>query len=169
MWHNYTKYNIFGFGYGQFQSYGSSGDGKTDADYDVKVTLAQNRQEITVDGVSKWTTGQTTTNINPSDNINTGYNLYLFAMNQDGSPTYAGKARLYYLKLYQGDSDGSNMKLVRNLKPVRLSNDAVVLWDFVEKKAYRPQLVSSPGTYTTFTSVGPDGEAIRDGLVIILR
>ena len=169
MWHNYTKYNIFGFGYGQFQSYGSSGDGKTDADYDVKVTLAQNRQEITVDGVSKWTTGQTTTNINPSDNINTGYNLYLFAMNQDGSPTYAGKARLYYLKLYQGDSDGSNMKLVRNLKPVRLSNDVVVLWDFVEKKAYRPQLVSSPGTYTTFTSVGPDGEAIRDGLVIILR
>ena len=169
MWHNYTKYNIFGFGYGQFQSYGSSGDGKTDADYDVKVTLAQNRQEITVDGVSKWTTGQTTTNINPSDNINTGYNLYLFAMNQDGSPTYAGKARLYYLKLYQGDSDGSNMKLVRNLKPVRLSNDVVVLWDFVEKKAYRPQLVSSPGTYTTFTSVGADGEAIRDGLVIILR
>ena len=169
MWHNYTKYNIFGFGYGQFQSYGSSGDGKTDADYDVKVTLAQNRQEITVDGVSKWTTGQTTTNINPSDNINTGYNLYLFAMNQDGSPIYAGKARLYYLKLYQGDSDGSNMKLVRNLKPVRLSNDAVVLWDFVEKKTYRPQLVSSPGTYTTFTSVGPDGEAIRDGLVIILR
>ena len=169
MWHNYTKYNIFGFGYGQFQSYGSSGDGKTDADYDVKVTLAQNRQEITVDGVSKWTTGQDTTYINPSDNINTGYNLYLFAMNQDGSPIYAGKARLYYLKLYQGDSDGSNMKLVRNLKPVRLSNDAVVLWDFVEKKAYRPQLVSSPGTYTTFTSVGADGEAIRDGLVIILR
>ena len=169
MWHNYTKHNIFGFGYGQFQSYGSSGDGKTDADYDVKVTLAQNRQEITVNGVSKWTTGQDTTYINPSDNINTGYNLYLFAMNQDGSPTYAGKARLYYLKLYQGDSDGSNMKLVRNLKPVRLSNDVVVLWDFVEKKAYRPQLVSSPGTYTTFTSVGADGEAIRDGLVIILR
>ena len=122
-----------------------------------------------MNGVSKWTTGQATTYINPSDNINTGYNLYLFAMNQDGSPTYAGKARLYYLKLYQGDSDGSNMKLVRNLKPVRLSNDVVVLWDFVEKKAYRPQLVSSPGTYTTFTSVGPDGEAIRDGLVIILR
>ena len=169
MWHNYTKHDIFGFGYGQFQSYGSSGDGKTDADYDVKVTLAQNRQEITVNGVSKWTTGQDTTYINPSDNINTGYNLYLFAMNQDGSPTYAGKARLYYLKLYQGDSDGSNMKLVRNLKPVRLSNDVVVLWDFVEKKAYRPQLVSSPGTYTTFTSVGADGEAIRNGVVIILR
>jgi hypothetical protein len=39
----------------------------------------------------------------------------------------------------------------------------------VEKKAYRPQLVSSPGNYTTFTSVGADGEAIRDGLMIILR
>jgi hypothetical protein len=61
------------------------------------------------------------------------------------------------------------MKLVRNLKPVRLSNDVVVLWDFVEKKVYRPQLVSSPGKYTTFTSVGADGEAIRDDLMIILR
>ena len=122
-----------------------------------------------MDGVSKWTTGQTTTYINPSDNINTGYNLYLFAMNQDGSPTYAGQARLYYLKLYQGNSDGSNMKLVRNLKPVRLTNGLVVLWDFVEKKAYLPQLVSAPGTYAQFPVVGPDGEAIRDGLMIVVR
>jgi hypothetical protein len=44
-----------------------------------------------------------------------------------------------------------------------------VLWDFVEKKAYLPQLVSAPGTYAQFPVVGPDGEAIRDGLVIILR
>ena len=164
--HNGANNNVFYIGYGKAQSFSPCA---INTDYTVQSELSVGRQEVTVDGVSKWTTGQTTTYINPSDNINTGYNLYLFAMNQDGSPTYAGKARLYYLKLYQGDSDGSNMKLVRNLKPVRLSNDVVVLWDFVEKKAYRPQLVSSPGTYTTFTSVGADGEAIRDGLMIILR
>ena len=164
--HNGANNNVFYIGYGKAQSFSPCA---INTDYTVQSELSVGRQEVTVDGVSKWTTGQATTYINPSDNINTGYNLYLFAMNQDGSPTYAGKARLYYLKLYQGDSDGSNMKLVRNLKPVRLSNDVVVLWDFVEKKAYRPQLVSSPGTYTTFTSVGADGEAIRDGLVIILR
>lgn len=164
--HNGSNNNVFYIGYGKAQSFSPCA---INTDYTVQSELSVGRQEVTVDGVSKWTTGQTTTYINPSDNINTGYNLYLFAMNQDGSPTYAGQARLYYLKLYQGDSDGSNMKLVRNLKPVRLSNDVVVLWDFVEKKAYRPQLVSSPGTYTTFTSVGADGEAIRDGLVIILR
>ena len=164
--HNGANNNIFYIGYGKAQSFSPCA---INTDYTVQSELSVGRQEVTVDGVSKWTTGQTTTYINPSDNINTGYNLYLFAMNQDGSPTYAGQARLYYLKLYQGDSDGSNMKLVRNLKPVRLSNDVVVLWDFVEKKAYRPQLVSSPGTYTTFTSVGADGEAIRHGLMIVVR
>jgi hypothetical protein len=122
---------------------------------------------VTVNGTT-WTQSDFTA-VDASATIDSGLNLHLFAQNKDGSPASAGKARLYYLKLYQGNADGSNMKLVRNLKPVRLSNDVVVLWDFVEKKAYRPQLVSSPGTYTTFTSVGADGEAIRDGLVIILR
>ncbi len=164
--HNGANNNVFYIGYGKAQSFSPCA---INTDYTVQSELSVGRQEVTVDGVSKWTTGQDTTHINPSDNINTGYNLYLFAMNQDGSPTYAGQARLYYLKLYQGDSDGSNMKLVRNLKPVRLTNGLVVLWDFVEKKAYLPQLVSSPGTYTQFPVVGADGEAIRDGLMIILR
>ncbi len=166
--HNGANYNVFYIGYGKTQSFSPCA---INTDYTVQSELSVGRQEVTVDGVSKWTTGQDTTHINPSDNINTGYNLYLFAMNQDGSPTYAGKARLYYLKLYQGDSDGSNMKLVRNLKPVRLTNGLVVLWDFVEKKAYLPQLVSSPGTYTQFpdAGVGPDGEKIRAGLILIVR
>lgn len=168
MWHNYTKYNIFGFGYGQFQSYGSSDDGKTDADYDVKVTLAQNRQEITVNGVTKWTT-QTTQYIIPSDTIDTGLNLYVFAMDQDGAPTYPGKARLYSLKLCQGNADGSEMQLVRNFKPVRLSNGIVALWDFKNKKAYLPQLVSSPGTTVQFTTVGPDGDPVAAPLVLVIR
>ena len=164
--HNGANNNVFYIGYGKAQSFSPCA---INTDYTVQSELSVGRQEVTVDGVSKWTTGQTTTYINPSDNINTGYNLYLFAMNQDGSPTYAGQARLYYLKLYQGDSDGSNMQLVRNLRPVRLSNDVVVLWDFVNNVPYRPQLVSAPGTYTTFTSVGQDGEKVSAPFIMVIR
>ena len=90
-------------------------------------------------------------------------------MDQDGAPTYNGKARLYYLKLYQGNSNGSNMQLVRNLKPVQLSNGLVALWDFKNKKTYLPQLVSSPGTYTQFPVVGSTGDKINAGTVILIR
>ena len=165
LWHNYLSQNVFCIGYGKFQSFSSSRAINTD--YTVSSSLCTGALSVTVNGTT-WTQSDFTA-VDASATIDSGLNLHLFAQNKDGSPASAGKARLYYLKLYQGNADGSNMKLVRNLKPVRLSNDVVVLWDFVEKKAYRPQLVSSPGTYTTFTSVGADGEAIRDGLMIILR
>ncbi len=83
-------------------------------------------------------------------------------MGQANSFHFPGAARLYYLKLYQGDADGSNMKLVRNFRSVRLVNGLVVLWDFVEKKPYLPQLASSPGTYTNFPVAG----ALRKVLVL---
>ena len=71
--------------------------------------------------------------------------------------------------MYQGDANGSNMRLVRNFKPVRLSNGLVVLWDFVENKAYPAQSTTSPYDYTFFSAVGPDGEEIKDGMMIIIR
>ena len=166
--HNGANYNVFYIGYGKAQSFSPCA---VSIDYTVQSELSVGKQEVTVNGETKWTTGQSTTNITPSDNIDTGYNLYVFAMDQDGLPTYAGAARLYYLKLYQGNADGSDMQLVRNFKPVKLSNGLVALWDFQEKKAYLPQLVSSPGTYTQFpdAGVGPDGEKIRAGLKLIVR
>ena len=99
----------------------------------------------------------------------TGLDLFVFAMNQDGAPASPGAARLYYLRLSQGDPDGSNMELVRNLRPVRLSNGLVALWDFVEKKPYLPQLVSSSGTYVQFPVVGPDGEKVTAPFTLIIR
>ncbi len=104
-----------------------------------------------------------------SETIDTGYNLYLFTCHMDGTPQYSGKGRIYWLKLWQGDADGSNMRLVRSYKPVKLTNGLVVLWDFVEKKAYVPQSTTAPYAYTTFPVVGPDGAEIRDGLMIIVR
>ena len=58
---------------------------------------------------------------------------------------------------------------MRNFKPVRLKNGLVVLWDFVEKKAYPAQSTTSPYGYTFFSATGPEGEAINDGLRIILK
>ena len=85
------------------------------------------------------------------------------------SGLHPAASRFYFLKLWQGDADGSNMRLVRNYKPVKLSNGLVVLWDFVEKKAYVPQSTTAPYNYTTFPVVGFDGEEIRPGLMVILR
>ena len=106
-----------------------------------------------------------------STNVDTGRNLYLFAKNDSnaGTPVSPAASRFYFLKLWQGDADGSNMQLVRNFRPVKLSNGLVVLWDFVEKKAYVPQSTTAPYDYTTFPVVGPDGAEIRDGLMIIVR
>lgn len=106
-----------------------------------------------------------------STNVDTGRNLYLFAKNDSdaGTPVSPAASRFYFLKIWQGDADGSNMRLVRNYKPVKLSNGLVVLWDFVEKKPYVPKSTTSPYYDTTFPVVGPDGDLIRAGLWIIIR
>lgn len=167
LWHNYLSQNVFCIGYGKFQSFSSSRAINTD--YTVSSSLCTGALSVTVNGTT-WTQSDFTA-VDASATIDSGLNLHLFAQNKDGSPASAGKARLYYLKLSQGNADGSDMQLVRNFKPVKLSNGLVALWDFQEKKAYLPQLVSSPGTYTQFpdAGVGPDGEKIRAGLKLIVR
>ena len=167
LWHNYTKNNIYGIGYGKFQSVGSSGTGKTGTDYEVRTSLCTGALSLTVNGTT-WTQG----NFNALDStatIDTGLDLFVFAMNQDGAPASPGAARLYFLKLSQGNADGSDMTLVRNFKPVRLTNGIVALWDFENKKAYLPQLVSSPGTYVQFPVVGSDGERVLTPFTLIIR
>ena len=106
-----------------------------------------------------------------STNVDTGRNLYLFAKNDSnaGTPLSPAASRFYFLKLWQGDADGSNMRLVRNFKPVKLSNGLVVLWDSVEKKAYLPQSKTAPYAYTTFPVVGPDGEKIASAFIMVVR
>ena len=130
--------------------------------YHVESLMAAGAQTVRIDGTALL-------NATDSSNIDTGYNLYLFTCHMDGKPQYSGKGRLYWLKLYQGDSDGSNQTLVRDFKPVKLSNGVVVLWDFVEDKPYLPQSTTTPYDYTTFSAVGPDGTLIRDGLSISIR
>ena len=106
-----------------------------------------------------------------SGNVDTGRNLYLFAKNDSdaGTPVSPAASRFYFLKLWQGDADGSNMALVRNFRPVKLTNGLVVLWDFVENKPYVAKSTTAPYYDTTFPVVGPDGAKIVLGTTIFIR
>ena len=73
------------------------------------------------------------------------------------------------MRLYQGNTDGSNRTLVRDFKPVKLSNGVVVLWDFQNDVPYLPQSSTAPYNYTTFPVVGPGGEFIYKGTRISIR
>ena len=158
--YNLMKYsNAIQYGYGTAQTAFSAA---TDCDYVIETALSVGSQTFTVDGTRKITNSDT-------KQIDTGLNIWLFAFNFDNAPKYPGKTRIYSMKLYQGNADGSNMTLVRDFKPVRLSNGLVALWDFVEKKPYLAQSTTSPYNYVQFPVVGPDGEEIKAGLMIILR
>lgn len=106
-----------------------------------------------------------------SANIDTGRTMYLFAKNDadSGAPKSPAASRFYFLKIEQGDSDGSNMALVRNYRPVKLSNGLVVLWDFANNVPYLPKSTTAPYNYTTFPAVGPDGERIYTSTRITVR
>ena len=106
-----------------------------------------------------------------SANIDTGRTMYLFAKNDadSGAPKSPAASRLYFLKIWQGDSDGGNMALVRNYRPMKLSNGLVVLWDLANNVPYLPQSTTAPYSYTFFSAVGPDGEEIKNGMMITIR
>ncbi len=60
------------------------------------------------------------------------------------------------------------MRLVRGYRPVELTNGLGVLRDFANNVPYVPQSTTAPCADTTFPVVGPDGAAIRDGLMVFL-
>ena len=108
---------------------------------------------------------------NLSDNVDTGRTMYLFAKNDNnaGNPISPAGSRFYWLKISQGDSNGNNMLLMRDFRPVRLSNGLVVLWDFANNEPYLPKSTTAPYNYTTFPVVGPDGAKINEPFVITIR
>ena len=171
MWHNYTSEssNNMGYGYGSWNRL--AGMFAANTDYHVVSSLFAGSQSVIVNDISY---SNTSGNMSNSTVVDTGLDLYLFACNRMNTsmttyPDYFSKSRLYWLKLYQGDTDGSNMQLVRDFKPVKLSNGLVVLWDFVNNEPYLPQSATAPYDYTTFSAVGPDGAEIRDGMTMIIR
>ena len=152
LWHNGAGQMMYG--YGGFFGFGSYEVGRA---YEVHSSLKAGSQVISIDGIAA---------INATDaaTVDTGYNLYIFTCNLNGTPQYHGKSRLYWLKLY--DESGN---LVRNYKPVRLTNGLVTLWDFANKVVYPAKSVNAPYGITTFSKVGPEGDAIVPGLMIFIR
>ncbi len=106
-----------------------------------------------------------------STNVDTGRTLYLFAKHDSdaGTPASPAASRFYFLKLWQGNSDGTNMRLVRDYRPVMLTNGLVVLWDFANSEPYVPKSTTAPYNDTTFPVVGPLGAEIGAGSTIIIR
>ena len=158
--YNLMKYsNAIQYGYGTGQTAFSAVTGR---DYVIETSLSVGSQTFTVDGALKVSNTDT-------KEIDTGLDIWLFAFNYDNAPQFTGKTRLYHLKLYQGNADGSNMKLVRNFKPVRLTNGLVALWDFVENKPYLPQSKTPPYGFVQFPVVGPDGEKVTAPFTLIMQ
>ena len=124
--------------------------------YHVNASLAAGAQTVKIDDTLLL-------NDTKTGNIDTGYNMYIFANNYDGKPQLKSKSRLYWLKLYQ---DGN---LVRDFRPVRLNSGLVVLWDFVAGKAHPAQSATSPYDYTYFSKVGQTCYEIKDGMSLIIK
>lgn len=104
-------------------------------------------------------------------NVDTTRAMYLFAKNDSdsGKPASPAASRFYYLKIWQGNSDGTGMQIMRDFRPVRLTNGLVVLWDFANNEPYLPKSTTAPYNYTTFPVVGTDGERIYTRTRIIVR
>ena len=147
------------YGYGGYVNIGTPSVGTR---YHVESSLFTGSQLV-------WINGELKGNGSSSTAYDTNLSMYLFACHQDGAPTYAGSYRFYRLKLWQGNADGSNLQLLRDFKPVRLSNGVVVLWDFQNDVPYLPQSTTAPYNYTTFPVVGPGGGFIYKGTIISVR
>ena len=123
--------------------------------YHVVSSLTNNVQFVDVDGTRRL-------EMSRDEYVNTGCNLYLFACNQDGTAKWPGKGMIYRLRIWQ---DGV---LVRNFRPVRLSNGVAVLWDTVHRRAYTALDVAT-GDPTFFA--GSCGEEIemKRGLIVVVQ
>lgn len=114
-------------------------------------TLSLTTNKITIDKNKGITTvnGSTLSNI-AYENFQCSGNLYLFALNNNGSVTFVeGHKRLYSCKIY------NNNTLIRDFIPVkRVSDNKCGLWDKVTK-AFYPN--AGTGTFTAGPAVNLTG------------
>ena len=112
--------------------------------YAFDVSYAAGSQTIALDG-------ERILNATSAASIDTGCNLYLFAVNNNGKPLYEAPARCYGLKLWQ---DGT---LVRDFKPC-VKDGKGMLWDEVTQTLYRPFL-PVPATLENVGAIVSVGDA----------
>ena len=92
--------------------------------YSFDVSYAAGSQTVDLDG-------DRILDATSAASIDTGCNIYLFAVNSNGKPLYEAPARCYGLKIWQ---DGT---LVRDFKPC-VKDGKGLLWDEVTQTLYRP-------------------------------
>lgn len=68
-------------------------------------------------------------------NLDLKLNLYLFALNHDGSPGYYGRGKLYGMKIMKKNAETGELDLIRNFRPC-LKGTRAALYDTVEGKIY---------------------------------
>ena len=112
--------------------------------YSFDVSYAAGSQTIDLDGERIF-------DETSAASIDTGYNIFLFAVNNKGNPLYEAPARCYGLKLWQ---DGT---LVRDFKPC-VKDGKGMLWDEVTQTLYRPFL-NVPATFDNVGAITGIGDA----------
>ena len=111
--------------------------------YHVESTLEPGNQKLYVNG-------ELVPTVQVDDDVNSGYNMYLFGANIGGTSSkayYPAKARCYGLKIWQTDVDG-NYQLVRDFRPcvkfVKDGTNTGGLYDTVSKRIFVSHSSSHP-------------------------
>lgn len=116
------------YGYGKYYQCGTAA--KANTIYDFATILKVGEQRFT------WNGGVIGTN-NLTDELNTGYTMYIFALNQVNVQKWPTKGRLYYLKIWENDV------LVRDYIPCMNKEGVCGLWDKVNS-TFNSSATSSP-------------------------
>ena len=128
-------YNGFAHGYGMY--YNSLIRLSNNKKYTTHTELNIGEQFVNVDG-------NNITNTTYTDTHDIGLTLYLFAINQDGSPYYKSSINLFHCKIYD-----ENDNLIRDFLPVMRNSDGELgLYDIVNNVFYANQ---GTGAFTTGT------------------
>lgn len=116
------------YGYCQFFQCGTAA--KANTIYDFATTLKVGEQRFTWNGEVIGTN-------NLTNELNTGYTMYIFALNQANAQKWPTKGRLYYLKIWENDM------LVRDYIPCMNKEGVCGLWDKVNS-TFNSSATSSP-------------------------
>lgn len=116
------------YGYGKYFQCGTTA--KANTIYDFATTLKVGEQRFTWNGEVIGTN-------NLTNELNTGYTMYIFALNQANAQKWPTKGRLYYLKIWENDV------LVRDYIPCMNKEGVCGLWDKVNS-TFNSSAISSP-------------------------
>lgn len=125
--------------------YGSNYSNYFTVDYAKRHNLEVNKNEASVDGISKSYAAQTFQFTIP---------LFLLCDNAAGSPTSAGAALLYSCQIYD------NGTLIRDFIPCKNASGVIGLWDDVNSVFYQN---AGSGTFTSGPEIKGANKALIDG------